>query len=86
MYAYPAMLALGLVLGTIAGNYVAHVSAMDPLRVYAATLLLTGPSLIGARLLFVASHWPTYRSDPARIWRRSDGGAAVGALSSPIRH
>ncbi len=77
VHAYPAMLSLGLVLGTIAGNYVAHFSGMEPLRVYAATLLLAGPALIGARLLFVASHWPVYRSDRARIWRRSDGGAAV---------
>jgi prolipoprotein diacylglyceryltransferase len=33
--------------------------------------------MIGARLMFVATHWPVYRRDPQRMWRRSEGGAGL---------
>jgi prolipoprotein diacylglyceryltransferase len=46
-------------------------------RIYVATLLLFLLGLIGARLLFVLIHWPIYRRDPGRIWRRSEGGLAL---------
>jgi phosphatidylglycerol:prolipoprotein diacylglycerol transferase len=34
-------------------------------------------ALAGARLLFVIIHWEAYRREPNRIWRRSEGGAAL---------
>jgi len=77
IYAYPAMLYLGLVLGVFGGTYAATLHGLDTGRVYAAMLLLILPALVGARLLFVASYWNLYRTDPARIWRKSDGGAAL---------
>jgi prolipoprotein diacylglyceryltransferase len=41
------------------------------------------PALLGARLLYVALNWRTYRNDPTRIWRLSDGGAALyGGLTA----
>jgi len=77
VYSYPAMLYLGLVIGLIAQNYAAHVARLNALSVFVATLLLLIPALAGARLLFVATHWEIYRNEPARIWRRSEGGAAM---------
>jgi phosphatidylglycerol:prolipoprotein diacylglycerol transferase len=76
------MLYLGLVAGMVAGNYAANVAGLDSARVLVATVVLLVPALVGARLLFVATHWDLYRSDPRRIWRRSEGGAAMlGGLS-----
>lgn len=76
IYSYPAMLYVGLVAGVVAGNIAAHVAGLDSLRVFIATILLIIPSLIGARLLFVASHWGFYRQNRSRIWDRSEGGMA----------
>jgi prolipoprotein diacylglyceryltransferase len=77
VYSYPAMLYVGLVLGVIVGNSRAHAAGLPAGRVYAATLLLLVPALIGARLLFVARRWREYRLEPRRIWRRSEGGMAM---------
>jgi phosphatidylglycerol---prolipoprotein diacylglyceryl transferase len=74
VWSYPAMLYFGLVLGVVAGNVVAHANAVDAFRVYIATLILIVPALAGARLLYVAAEWPTYRSNLSRIWDRSNGG------------
>ncbi len=77
VHSYPAMIYLGLTLGLIAGDYVANLAGMNAGRVFAATLVLATTGLVGARLMFVATHWAIYRSAPRRIWRRSEGGAAV---------
>jgi phosphatidylglycerol:prolipoprotein diacylglycerol transferase len=77
VYSYPALLYVGLVLGTIAGNVVARRAGLDSARVFTATVLLTIPALVGSRLLFVATYWKVYRQQPRRIWRRSEGGAAL---------
>jgi prolipoprotein diacylglyceryltransferase len=71
------MLYLGLVFGFVAGNYAANIAHLNSARVFLATLVLLIPALVGARLLFVLSHWQIYRNDPARIWRQSEGGAAM---------
>ena len=76
IHSYPAMLYVGLVAGVVAGNYAAHVAGLDAFRVYAATIALIIPSLAGARLLHVASHWSVYRLDRPRIWNLSEGGMA----------
>jgi phosphatidylglycerol---prolipoprotein diacylglyceryl transferase len=39
--------------------------------------VLVLPAIVGSRLLFVLSHWELYRHQPDRIWRRSEGGAAL---------
>ena len=81
VYSHPAMVYLGLVAGIVAENYAAHLRHLDSWRVFVATLLLLIPTLAGMRLLFVATHWERYRRAPARIWKRSEGGAALfGAL------
>jgi phosphatidylglycerol---prolipoprotein diacylglyceryl transferase len=77
VYSYPAMLYLGLVVGVLAGRAAAAASSLDPNRTEAAILLLLVPALVGARAWFVIGHWPVYLRDPRRIWRRSEGGAAM---------
>ena len=76
VHSYPALLYLGIVAGVAAGNVAAHTAGLDARRAYAATLILIVPALAGARLLFVATHWETYRRDLPRIWNRKEGGAA----------
>jgi phosphatidylglycerol---prolipoprotein diacylglyceryl transferase len=74
---YPALLYVGVVLGLAAGNVVANAEGLDGVRIYVATLLLLVPALVGARMAFVAAHWPVYRREPRRIWRRSEGGMVM---------
>jgi phosphatidylglycerol:prolipoprotein diacylglycerol transferase len=74
---YPAMLYLGIVFGIYAQQHAARLIHLDPARTLTATLLLLPPALIGARLLFVISRWRAYRREPRRMWRLSDGGAAM---------
>jgi prolipoprotein diacylglyceryltransferase len=70
------MLYVGLVAGIVAGNAAARAAGLDAFRVTAATLILLGPALAGARLFYAATHWGFYRGDPSRIWDRKRGGAA----------
>ena len=77
LYSYPTMLYVGMVCGIFVAAWVAGLSGLDPDRFALASVILTVPSLIGARLFFVASHWDIYRNDRARIWRRSEGGMAM---------
>lgn len=68
------MLYFGLVAGVAAGNVAAHASGIDPLRTYAATLILISPALAGSRLLYVATHPGLRRSGLAAVWGRGRGG------------
>jgi phosphatidylglycerol---prolipoprotein diacylglyceryl transferase len=77
VWSYPAMLYLGLVAGVLVGNLAAHVTGVNALRVFAATLILIPPAIAGARLLYVAEHWERYRASPRRIWNRQEGGMAM---------
>ena len=77
IHGYTAMLYLGVVFGVIGGTYGATLHGLDSARVFVALLLLVLPALAGARFLFVASYWKIYRRERSRIWRRSDGGAAL---------
>jgi phosphatidylglycerol:prolipoprotein diacylglycerol transferase len=74
---YPVMLYLGLTFGIVVGDGVANLVGLPPARVLIALLTLLVPGLLGARLLFVATNWSIYRREPWRIWRRSEGGAAM---------
>ncbi|GAA0544160.1 prolipoprotein diacylglyceryltransferase [Rhizomicrobium palustre] len=42
-----------------------------------ASLLLLIPALLGARLLFILLHWRAFKANPKRIWRGTEGGAAL---------
>lgn len=75
---YAVMLYLGCVAGTLAGAAFASARAdLDPARFALATVVLLVPALFGARLWFVLQHLSAFRADPARLWRRSDGGASL---------
>jgi phosphatidylglycerol:prolipoprotein diacylglycerol transferase len=71
------MLYLGLVVGFYVMYVVAPRVGLSRGSALAATLILFVPALAGARLWFVLSHWTTYRPEPRRIWRRSEGGMAL---------
>jgi len=77
VYSYPAMLYLGIVSGILAQLRAAETLHLDSSRALAATLLLLMPALVGARLLFVATHLESFRRQPLRIWRAQEGGAAM---------
>jgi phosphatidylglycerol:prolipoprotein diacylglycerol transferase len=76
VWSYPAMLYVGLVAGVVAGNIAAHAAGLDAFRVFVVTLLLIPPSLAGARLLHVVTHWDIYRNNRRKIWDRNEGGQA----------
>jgi phosphatidylglycerol:prolipoprotein diacylglycerol transferase len=77
IHSYRVMLYLGLSFGMVAGDFMANRAGLPAARVLVAIILLTVTGLLGARLLFVVTHWSVYRREPWRIWRRSEGGAAV---------
>jgi phosphatidylglycerol:prolipoprotein diacylglycerol transferase len=74
---YTAMLYLGCTAGVLAGAAVAGSAGLERSRVALATIVLLIPALAGARLWFVLEHWSVFRREPRRIWRRSEGGAAL---------
>ena len=76
IHSYPAMLYIGLVLGVFVGNAAAHQIGLDAYHVFVATMILIVPALAGARLLFVAANWDTYKRDIMRIWNPHDAGAS----------
>jgi phosphatidylglycerol:prolipoprotein diacylglycerol transferase len=76
-HAYTVLLYIGILAGVLAGTYAATVHGLNSTRVYVGMLWLVPPALVGGRLLFVLSHWRLYRRDGRRIWRRSEGGAAL---------
>jgi phosphatidylglycerol:prolipoprotein diacylglycerol transferase len=76
VWSYTAFLYIGLLFGVLAGNAAAHAEGTDARAVFEATFALLVPALVGARLLFVATHWSVYRRRPRRIFARSEGGAA----------
>src|ERR1035441_7512595 len=77
VHAYPAMLCAGAIFGIIGATRWAEFHGLAAPRAFAAMLLLFLPSLVGARLLFVAFHWELYRHRPRLIWQRAGGGAAL---------
>lgn len=77
IYSYPAMLYVGLLAGVFVGAYVAQASGMSADRFAVAIVILLIPALAGSRLYFVLTRWDDYRHDPARIWRRTEGGMAM---------
>jgi prolipoprotein diacylglyceryltransferase len=91
LHSYPAMVYLGLIAGVAAGNLAANSARLDSARVFTATFLLLPPALVGARLLFAATHWRSYDGRRHAIWRLREGGssslggvAVVLLLSYPL--
>src|SRR5262245_17834323 len=72
---YPACLYVGLISALAAQNWVANRIGEPSDRVFIATIALLIPALVGARLLFIATHWPQFRRNLSRVWRIADGGA-----------
>jgi phosphatidylglycerol:prolipoprotein diacylglycerol transferase len=74
---YTVMLYLGIVVGFYVGALVAGAQGLSQPRFVAASVVLLGPALVGARLWYVAQHATFYRTHPGRIWSRSEGGSAL---------
>ncbi len=77
VYSYSAMLYLGMVAGVIGGCFGAARHGLDPVRIYAAILVLLLPATVGSRLLFAGLHWKDFRDQPLRALRRTQGGGAM---------
>jgi phosphatidylglycerol:prolipoprotein diacylglycerol transferase len=77
IYSYPTMLYAGLLVGVFVGAHVVQASGMSADRFSIAVILLLIPALAGSRLYFILTRWDIYRHDPARIWRRTEGGMAM---------
>ena len=85
VWSYPAMLYVGTVCGILYGHDAARRTGLDAFRVWLATLLLLAVALLGARLLFVFTHWSWYRQDLRRVFDRQEGGAAqYGGLLAAV--
>ena len=77
IWSYPTLLYVGLVIGVVLQYRVAPSMGLAALHVYWATLTLLPIALAGSRVLFVATHWASFRQEPRRIWRRGEGGLAM---------
>ena len=77
IYSYPAMLYVGIVLGLYAQLYAGQQAGVPPGQTLLTTLVLLMAALAGARLLFVIPRWRYFWDEPSRLWRYSDGGAAM---------
>jgi prolipoprotein diacylglyceryltransferase len=77
VWSYPALLYIGMVTGVMLQYAAAGGMGLPPLRVYWATMLLLPIALAGSRVFFLAIHWRQYFAEPARIWRRGEGGLAM---------
>jgi phosphatidylglycerol:prolipoprotein diacylglycerol transferase len=77
VWSYPAMVYFGMVAGIVASNAAAHAYGVNAFRVYVASLILLVPALLGAKLLYVVSHWSQYRNNIRPFWALKSGGAAL---------
>lgn len=77
VHSYVCMLYLGAVAGILLGTRWADLHGLPASKVFVGMLLLFPAALVGARLLFVVFHWKVFRRQPARIWRTTEGGAAL---------
>jgi prolipoprotein diacylglyceryltransferase len=77
LYAYPVMLFTGALMGIVVGTRVAQGMGLNPGRVYSGMVLLFPAALVGARMLFILSHWRFYGRELDRLWRQSEGGASL---------
>ncbi len=79
------MLYVGSVCGILVGTVRAKEVGLDAFRVWISLFVLLGIALLGARALFVATEWPTFRNNLRSIWERQSGGAAqYGGLLAAV--
>lgn len=86
VHTYKLMLYVGCVAGVYAGAAIAGRHGMDEDRFALVTVLLLVPAFAGARLWYVVQRVARFRAPTARVWRRSEGGAALygGLLAGPL--
>lgn len=82
---YQALLAVGICLGLWAGAAVAEAEGAGATRFTVAALVLLGPALVGARLLFLLQHRRRWRTGQVPTWERAGGGASLyGGLVAAV--
>ena len=74
LHSYGLCLALGILFGYAALSRLTRARGMPPERLDRLVLIVVVAGLAGARLLYVAEHWPAYRNDPGAIFRVWEGG------------
>lgn len=74
---FHVMIYAALLVTVFLAVHFAQADGLNPDRTALAVLLLFIPGFAGARLMYVARHWDHFRSDPARILRRSVGGLSL---------
>lgn len=77
IWSYPALLYAGLLTGFYVMYAIAPAVGCASAPAALSLLILFAPALAGARLWFVVDHWSYYRREPARAWRRSEGGMTL---------
>lgn len=77
MPAYNAFLALGCLVGVLAGATTPSAQAIGAARFAVVASLLLAPALVGARIWFVFMHWRFFRAHPRTVFDRRRGGSAL---------
>jgi phosphatidylglycerol:prolipoprotein diacylglycerol transferase len=75
--AYPVLLYAGITIGIEVSLLMARSRGLATPAVLAALILLLVVALSGARLLYVLPRWRAYATDPLRVLRFQEGGAAM---------
>ncbi|MBX7435411.1 prolipoprotein diacylglyceryl transferase [Mycobacterium sp. Y57] len=74
---YTVLLYIGCVAGVFAGVLAGAAWGGSADRIAASALVLIAVALAGSRLLYIVTHVAQFRREPARLWRRLDGGGAL---------
>jgi prolipoprotein diacylglyceryltransferase len=77
IHSFPAFLFLGITFGILAGTQAGAARGLDATRLYVAIVILTVPALAGSRILYVLTHWRSFRQQPSQIWKRERGGGML---------
>jgi len=88
---YTALVDIGLLIGAVIACLAARRRGLNPVRVLDASLTATLGGVIGARAVYVATHWTYYSDHLRRALRLWDGGLAwhgglVGGLVAVLTY
>jgi len=74
---FPVMQYLGLLVAVLAGAAAAPLRGITPDSFILIATAIIAIGLLGSRLWYLVVNWTVYRSNPRRIWRRSDAGVVL---------
>jgi phosphatidylglycerol:prolipoprotein diacylglycerol transferase len=76
VHSYSAMLYVGLVTGILTASVASRVAGLEVEGVTLATCALAVIALVGARVFYIAMHWPLVLRRPAELLGPKSGGAS----------